>query len=105
MGSLRKVFTDCTFSLTRGIFQHFSGHQVSLSRSWFSSFASFPFVKRLCLLPKFFPFCRSAIHLTAKDLRQAAEKHPIGKLVKRMEELLPSLKLPFQGGNLQARFG
>jgi site-specific recombinase XerD len=45
------------------------------------------------------------IHLTAKDLRQAAEKHPIGKLVKRMEELLPSLKLPFQGGNLQARFG
>jgi integrase/recombinase XerD len=45
------------------------------------------------------------IHLTAKDLRQAADKHPIGKLIKRMEELLPSLKLPFQGGSLASRFG
>jgi len=45
------------------------------------------------------------IHLTAKDLRHAADKHPIGKLIKRMEELLPSLKLPFQGGSLASRFG
>lgn len=45
------------------------------------------------------------IHLTAKDLRHAAEKHPVGKLIKRMEDLLPNLKLPFQGGALQSRFG
>jgi len=45
------------------------------------------------------------IHLTAKDLREAADKHPIGRLVKRIEELLPNLKLPFQGGELAARFG
>lgn len=45
------------------------------------------------------------IHLTAKDLRHAADKHPVGKLIKRMEELLPNLKLPFQGGALQSRFG
>jgi site-specific recombinase XerD len=45
------------------------------------------------------------IHLTARDLREAAEKHPIGQLVKRIEDLLPSLKLPFQGGGLAARFG
>jgi integrase/recombinase XerD len=44
------------------------------------------------------------IHLTAQDLRRAAEKHPVGKLIQRMEELLPSLKLPFQSGTL-ARFG
>lgn len=45
------------------------------------------------------------IHLTAKDLRQAAQKHPVAKLIKRMAELLPSLELPFQGGALQSRFG
>jgi integrase/recombinase XerD len=45
------------------------------------------------------------IHLTAKDLRHAADKHPVGKLIKRMEELLPNLKIPFQGGSPLARFG
>jgi integrase/recombinase XerD len=45
------------------------------------------------------------IHLTAQDLRRAAEQHPVGKLIKRMEELLPNLKLPFQGGSLLSRFG
>jgi len=45
------------------------------------------------------------IHLTARDLRHAADKHPVSKLIKRMEELLPSLKIPFQGGAPQARFG
>jgi integrase/recombinase XerD len=44
------------------------------------------------------------IHLTAQDLRQATDKHPVSKLIKRMEELLPNLKLPFQSGTL-ARFG
>jgi integrase len=44
------------------------------------------------------------IHLTAHDLRQATDKHPVRKLIKRMEELLPDVKLPFQAGTL-ARFG
>ena len=44
------------------------------------------------------------IHLTAQDLRKAADKHPVSKLIKRMEELLPHLKLPFQGSALR-RFG
>lgn len=45
------------------------------------------------------------IHLTARDLRQAAERHPVGKLIARMEELLPHVKRPFQGGGLERRFG
>jgi integrase/recombinase XerD len=45
------------------------------------------------------------IHLTAQDLRRAADKHPVGKLIRRMEELLPNLRLPFQGGALLSRFG
>jgi integrase/recombinase XerD len=44
------------------------------------------------------------IHLTAQDLRKATDKHPVSQLIKRMEELLPNLKLPFQSGTL-ARFG
>jgi integrase/recombinase XerD len=44
------------------------------------------------------------IHLTAQDLRKATDKHPVSKLIKRVEELLPDLKLPFQAGTL-ARFG
>jgi len=44
------------------------------------------------------------IHLTAHDLRKAADKHPIAVLVKRMEDLLPNVKLPFQSGTLR-RFG
>lgn len=44
------------------------------------------------------------IHLTAHDLRKAADKHPIADLVKRMEDLLPNVKLPFQSGTLR-RFG
>ena len=44
------------------------------------------------------------IHLTAQDLRKAADKHPVTRLIKRMEELLPNLKIPFQAGTL-SRFG
>ena len=44
------------------------------------------------------------IHLTAQDLRQAAAKHPVSQLIRRMEELLPSIKLPLQGSAL-SRFG
>lgn len=44
------------------------------------------------------------IHLTAQDLRHAAQRHPIGELIKRVEDLLPNVKLPFQSGTA-ARFG
>ena len=44
------------------------------------------------------------IHLTAQDLRKAADQHPVTHLIKRMEELLPNLKMPFQSGTL-SRFG
>jgi integrase/recombinase XerD len=36
------------------------------------------------------------IHLTARDLREAADRHPIAELIKRVEDLLPDVKLPFQ---------
>jgi len=36
------------------------------------------------------------IHLTARDLRDAADRHPIADLIKRVEDLLPDVKLPFQ---------
>jgi integrase/recombinase XerD len=35
-------------------------------------------------------------HSTAHDLRAAAEKHPISKLMATIEHLLPDVKLPFQ---------
>jgi integrase/recombinase XerD len=44
------------------------------------------------------------IHLTAQDLRQAADRHPIGELIKRIDDLLPHIKVPFQTGTL-CRFG
>jgi integrase/recombinase XerD len=44
------------------------------------------------------------IHLTAQDLRHAAQRHPIGELIKRIDDLLPNIKLPFQTGTL-SRFG
>ena len=44
------------------------------------------------------------IHLTAQDLRQAAQRHPIGELIKRVDDLLPNVKLPLQSGTL-SRFG
>ncbi len=44
------------------------------------------------------------IHLTAQDLRKAADRHPIGELIKRIDDLLPQIKVPFQTGTL-SRFG
>jgi site-specific recombinase XerD len=44
------------------------------------------------------------IHLTAQDLRKAADRHPIAALIKRVEDLLPDVKLPFQRGPSR-RFG
>lgn len=36
------------------------------------------------------------LHVTAQDLRAAADRHPIGRLLGTIEHLLPNLKLPFQ---------
>lgn len=36
------------------------------------------------------------LHVTAQDLRSAAEKHPIARLLGTIEHLLPNVRLPFQ---------
>lgn len=36
------------------------------------------------------------LHVTAQDMREAAEQHPIGKLLGTVEHLLPDVKLPLQ---------
>jgi len=43
------------------------------------------------------------LHMTAEDLREAAELHPIGRLIGKVADLLPDLKLPFQKTHLQRR--
>jgi integrase/recombinase XerD len=40
------------------------------------------------------------IHLTAQDLRQAANRHPVSRLIQRLEDLLPNVKVPFQRSTL-----
>jgi site-specific recombinase XerD len=45
------------------------------------------------------------LHVTAQDLREAAEKHPIKKLLSSVELLLPSLRLPMQLGPKRRRYG
>ncbi len=44
-------------------------------------------------------------HSTAHDLRQAANKHPIGNLIETIEHLLPDVKLPFQYAPRGAGYG
>jgi integrase/recombinase XerD len=36
------------------------------------------------------------LHVTAHDLRKAAERHPISRLLSTIEHLLPNVRLPFQ---------
>lgn len=36
------------------------------------------------------------LHVTAHDLRAAAQRHPIGRLLGTIEHLLPNVRLPFQ---------
>jgi hypothetical protein len=36
------------------------------------------------------------LHVTAQDLREAARRHPVEKLIGRVEALLPNVKIPFQ---------
>jgi site-specific recombinase XerD len=38
------------------------------------------------------------LHVTAHDLREAADRHPIGRLLGVVEHLLPDVKLPLQYG-------
>lgn len=45
------------------------------------------------------------LHVTAEDLRSAALKHPIGKLLGSIEHLLPTGRLPFQRPRLFAASG
>ncbi len=43
------------------------------------------------------------VHMTAADLREAVELHPIGRLISKVADLLPDVKLPFQKTHLQRR--
>jgi integrase/recombinase XerD len=36
------------------------------------------------------------LHTTALDLRQAADRHPVERLIERVADLLPDVKIPFQ---------
>ena len=45
------------------------------------------------------------LHVTAKDLRSAADKHPIGKLLKTIDHLLADVRLPFQYAPYRTEYG
>ena len=45
------------------------------------------------------------IHLTAQDLRKATDKHPISKLIKRIEALLAECEASHSRVGTLARFG
>lgn len=45
------------------------------------------------------------LHVTARDLRRAAEIHPIQHLACSVEHLLPEVKLPFQKRRATTRYG
>ena len=36
------------------------------------------------------------LHTTAEDMRRAAEKHPVERLVDYVSDLLPNVRVPFQ---------
>jgi len=45
------------------------------------------------------------LHVTAADLREAADRHPIKDLANCIEHLLPQVKLPFQAAPLRRKSG
>ena len=45
------------------------------------------------------------LHVTAADLREAADRHPIKDLAICIEHLLPAVKLPFQAAPLRRKSG
>jgi site-specific recombinase XerD len=45
------------------------------------------------------------LHVTAEDLRSAADKHPIGRLLKTIDHLLPDVRLPVQYAPRRREYG
>jgi site-specific recombinase XerD len=45
------------------------------------------------------------LHVTARDLREAAVRHPIGQLAERLTALLPGSVLPFQKSRSRPQYG
>lgn len=45
------------------------------------------------------------LHVTADDLRVAADKHPIGRLLKSIDHLLPDVRLPIQYAPRRHEYG
>lgn len=45
------------------------------------------------------------LHVTAHDMRAAADRHPIGRLLGTVEHLLPNVRLPFQYSNFGRGYG
>ena len=45
------------------------------------------------------------LHVTAKDLQRAAEKHPIGNLLNTVEHILPQVQLPIQHAPKHLKYG
>ena len=45
------------------------------------------------------------LHVTGPDLREAASRHPIGRLLETVEHLLPDVRLPFQYSSVGRRGG
>lgn len=45
------------------------------------------------------------LHVTAEDLRSAADKHPIGRLLQTIDHLLPDVKLPIQYAPRRREYG
>ena len=45
------------------------------------------------------------LHVTAHDMREAAARHPIGRLLGTIEHLLPNVRLPFQYSNFGRGYG
>lgn len=43
------------------------------------------------------------LHVTAHDMREAADRHPIGRLLGTVEHLLPDVRLPLQHASLPSR--
>ena len=45
------------------------------------------------------------LHVTAHDLREAADRHPIQNLANSLASLLPDVKLPFQHAPFRRQSG
>jgi len=45
------------------------------------------------------------LHVTAHDLRAAAERHPVGRLLGTVADLLPKVRMPFQHAPGNQRYG